>query len=104
MRLLEGRRRCRPWLVLPGDYRRYEQAGRRMLAICQDHTPRVEVAALDDLYLDLGRDEPSDAEHLALELRGEIRAEVGLSVSIGIGGNKLVAGVATPDAKGPRVP
>jgi DNA polymerase-4 len=103
MRLTEARRRCRPLLVLPGDYRRYEQAGRRMLAICQDHTPQVEVAALDDLYLDLGPDDPPAAERFALSLRGAIGAEVGLSVSIGIGANKLVAGVATQDAKLRRV-
>jgi DNA polymerase IV len=103
MRLVEARRRCRPLRVLPGDYRRYEQAGRRMLAICQDHTPQVEVAALDDLYLDLGRHGAQTAAELALELRGEIRSEVGLSVSIGIGGNKLVAGVATQEAKDHRV-
>jgi DNA polymerase-4 len=103
MRLVEARRRCRPLRVLPGDYRRYEQAGRRMLAICQDHTPQVEVAALDDLYLDLGPHGVPTAEDLALELRGEIRAEVGLTVSIGIGGNKLVAGVATQEAKDRRI-
>src|ERR1700688_3008044 len=68
MRLVEARRLCRPLRVLPGDYRRYEQAGRRMLAICQDRTPQVEVAALDDLYLDLSTAAPS-AERLALELR-----------------------------------
>jgi DNA polymerase-4 len=103
MRLVEARRRCRPLRVLPGDYRRYEQAGRRMLGICQDHTPQVEVAALDDLYLDLGPHGEQTAGELALNLRGEIRAEVGLTVSIGIGGNKLVAGVATQEAKDRRV-
>jgi DNA polymerase IV len=103
MRLTEARRRCRPLRVLPGDYRRYEQAGRRMLAICQDHTPQVEVAALDDLYLDLGPSEPPAAERFALDLRGAIGAEVGLSVSVGIGANKLVAAVATQEAKLRRV-
>src|SRR4051794_12660371 len=53
MRLAEARRLCRRLLVIPGEYRRYEQAARRMLAVCQEQTPLVEVAALDDLYLDL---------------------------------------------------
>src|SRR5437016_4554551 len=53
MRLAEARRLCRPLVCLPGDYRRYEQAARRILAICQEQTPLVEVAALDDIYLDL---------------------------------------------------
>src|SRR5580658_1131694 len=53
MRLLDARRLCRGLLVLPGEYPRYEQAARSILAVCQDYTPRIEVAALDDLYLDL---------------------------------------------------
>src|SRR5437764_1893663 len=53
MRLAEARWLCPRLLVLPGDYRRYEQAARRMLAVCLERTPLVEVAALDDLYLEL---------------------------------------------------
>jgi DNA polymerase IV len=53
MRLSDAQRLCRELLVLPGDYRRYEQAARRMLAVCLEQTPRVEVPALDNLYLDL---------------------------------------------------
>jgi DNA polymerase-4 len=97
MRLVEARRLCRPLIVLPGDYRRYEQAARRMLAICQEKTPTVEVAALDDLYLDLtgtGR-----AERVPDDLRAQVRDEVGLGVSIGIGSNKMIATVATEKAK-----
>src|SRR5262245_6802886 len=60
MSLAEARQLCRPLLCLPGDYRRYEQAARRILAICQEHTPLVEVAALDDLYLDVTQGEPPE--------------------------------------------
>jgi DNA polymerase-4 len=108
MRLTEARRLCRELIVLPGEYPRYEQAARRVLAICAEQTPLVEVAALDDLYLDLtGRtgpppDAPPDetpAGQLAADLRATIGAEVRLSVSIGIGTNKLVSRVATKEAK-----
>jgi DNA polymerase IV len=101
MRLAEARRLCRPLVCLPGDYRRYEQAARRILAICQEHTPLVEVAALDDLYLELtqpaGAGTP--AERVAARLRAQVREEVSLSVAVGLGGNKLVAKVATRQAK-----
>src|SRR5713101_2557876 len=50
MRLAEARYLCRKLIVLPGEYPRYEQAARRILAVCQEQTPRIEVAALDDLY------------------------------------------------------
>lgn len=97
MRLAEARQRCPPLIVLPGEYPRYEQAARHMLAICQEQTPVVEVAALDDLYLDLARhDRP---ERAATLLQEQVRAEVKLSVSVGMGSNKLVAQVATEAAK-----
>jgi DNA polymerase-4 len=97
MALWEARRLCRPLIVLPGEYPRYEQAARHMLGICEDQTPCVEVAALDDLYLGLTpRDEP---ERTARVLREQVREEVRLSISIGIGVNKLVAKVATKEAK-----
>jgi DNA polymerase-4 len=97
MRLAEARVLCRPLIVVPGDYRRYEQAARCMLAICQEQTPLVEVAALDDLYLDLTQHRRP--EQAAGTLREQVRDEVGLSISVGIGANKLVAQVATDDAK-----
>ena len=67
MRLAEARYLCPRLIVVPGQYPRYEQAARHMLAICQEQTPAVKVAALDDLYLDLtGHDRPQQA---AEELR-----------------------------------
>src|SRR4051812_2679582 len=45
MRLAEARRRCRPLIVLPGEYPRYEQAARHLLALCAEQTPVVEMAA-----------------------------------------------------------
>jgi DNA polymerase-4 len=103
MRLTEARQRCRSLVVVPGEYPRYEQAARRILAICEDRTPLVEVAALDDLYLDLTQPNPEpdnpDLCRIADDLRSAVRDETRLSVSIGIGTNKLVARVATKQAK-----
>jgi DNA polymerase-4 len=126
MRLSEARRLCPSLLVLPGDYRKYEQAAKHILAICLDRTPLVEVAALDDLYLDLsvpGRSRLPDGtwsvqgpvcrtgpteiweqarpflERTAEQLRRQVREEVGLSTSVGMGASKLVAKVATKQAK-----
>jgi DNA polymerase-4 len=117
MPLSEARWRCGNLIVVPGEYLRYEQAARQMLAICQERTPMVEAAALDDLYLDVTRTHGWQGERgvstpryatplpgslltpLARELRTQIRDEISLSVSIGIGSNKLVAKVATKQAK-----
>src|SRR5690349_20713824 len=74
-----------------------------MLAVCLEYTPRVEAAALDDLYLDLTQPGGVDAERIAADLRAQIAHEVGLSVSIGVAANKLVASVATDHAKRLRI-
>jgi DNA polymerase IV len=103
MRLTEARRVCRPLIVLPGQYPRYEQAARRILAICEERTPIVEMAALDDLYLDLTQPLGPDTDLIAGQLRRAIRDEVRLSISIGIGANKLVSRVATRAAKPGKV-
>jgi DNA polymerase-4 len=104
MSLAEARRRCPRLRILPGDYRRYEQAARRVQAICLERTPEIEVGTLDDLYLDLGRRPgPGAVERLMQELARQILAEVGLGVSIGAGSNKLIARVATLLAKKRRV-
>lgn len=99
MALAEARRRCRPLIVVPGEYPRYEQTARRMLAICQERTPHVEAAALDDLYLDLAAEHLDQCQPLAERLREQVWEETQLQVSIGVGSNKLIAKVATKDAK-----
>jgi DNA polymerase-4 len=114
MRLSEARRLCPSLVVLAGDYRRYEQAGRRMLAICLEQAAVVEAAALDDLYLDLRHcccgagfqpANPGQVENLpqaaavVRALGEQIREEVGLAVSAGVGSGKLVARVGTLEAK-----
>ena len=99
MRLAEARRLCRPLVVLPGEYARYENAGRQIRALCDGEAPRVEQAALDDLYLDLMQPLSPDVGRTVLRLREAVRDRVGLSVSVGIGSNKLTARVATRAAK-----
>lgn len=98
MSLAEARQRCRELIVLPGAYPRYEQTARQLLALCRERTPQVEVAALDDLYLDLTHSTDA-SDRVARELREQVREEIRISVSVGMGSNKLLAKVATKQAK-----
>jgi DNA polymerase-4 len=99
MRLAEARQLCRPLIVVPGAYPRYEQVARQLLALCRERTPLVEAAALDDLYLDLTQNGPEEAEKVASALREEVLDEIRVHISIGIGSSKLVANVATKEVK-----
>lgn len=76
MRLVDARRLCPGLIVVPGDYRRYEIAGRQIAGICREHTPRVELAALDDLYLDLTQPDPREAAEAAERTAAALRAQV----------------------------
>jgi DNA polymerase-4 len=71
-------------------YRAYSQ---RVFAIAHDCSPVVEQAGIDEGYLDLS----AALEPLALArtLKARVRAEVGLTVSVGLAANKLVAKIAS---------
>jgi DNA polymerase-4 len=92
-------RLCPQAVLIPPDFAAYKQASSRVWEIVRRHVERVEQAGLDEGYLDL-------SEHIAPKaamrrLVSEIRAATGLSASVGIGPNKLVAKVAS-DAEKPR--
>jgi DNA polymerase-4 len=102
MRLTDARRLCPGLIVLPGDYRRYELASRRILGISLEYTRCVEMAALDDLYLDLTGHGFDNASRFARRIAKQVLDEVGLRVSLGMGTSKLVAAVATQEVKDNR--
>ncbi|HEY3176440.1 MAG TPA: DNA polymerase IV [Candidatus Polarisedimenticolia bacterium] len=73
---------------------RYVDVSRRIRDVMRRWTPLVEMASLDEAYLDVsGAELP--ASEIALRLKAEIRAEVGLTASAGVGPSKLVAKIAS---------
>ena len=103
MRLSQARQLCKSLRVVPGDHRRYEIAGRQILGICKEHSSAVEMASLDDLYMQLAQTGPAERQQIATALREQIFQEVGLKVSMGMGNNKMIANVATHHAKELRI-
>jgi len=71
--------------------------------VLQRFTPVVEGASIDEWYLDMGGTEQlyehEPLERTAHRMRDAVRAEAGLSISIGGGTNKLVAKMAVEVAK-----
>jgi DNA polymerase-4 len=95
----KARRLCPDAIVIPPDFTAYRDASKRVWEIVRKHVEIVEQCGLDEGYLDV-------TEHVAPKaslrrLVSEIRAATGLSASIGIGPNKLVAKVAS-DAEKPK--
>jgi DNA polymerase-4 len=92
-------RLCPQAVLIPPDFTAYKEASGRVWETVRRHVELVEQCGMDEGYLDL-------SDHVAPKaalrrLVSEIRAATGLSASIGIGPNKLVAKVAS-DAEKPQ--
>ncbi|MBA2563741.1 MAG: DNA polymerase IV [Chitinophagaceae bacterium] len=80
-----------------GEYSRYS---RWVTEIIESRAPLFEKASVDEFYLDLtGMDTFFDPLQWTIELRQQIITETGLPISFGIANNKMVAKMATNEAK-----
>ncbi len=97
MSFREARRRCPDAIVVAGAYEHYADYGQRIARILGGFTPAVEMAALDDFYLDFtgtSRLYPDFAATLR-RLQQQIAGELALTVSVGAGSSKLIASIAS---------
>jgi DNA polymerase-4 len=93
-----ARRLCPHAVFLPPDFELYRARSKDVMAVLHEHIDRVEVVGLDEAYLDLtGLERPKAA---ARRVRAAVKERTGLTCSIGIGPNKLVAKVSS-DAEKP---
>jgi DNA polymerase-4 len=93
-----ARRLCPDAIFIPPDFEAYRARSREVMAVLRKHVERVEVVGLDEAYLDLtGLDRYRSA---ARRVKEAVRADTGLTCSVGIGPNKLIAKVAS-DAEKP---
>ena len=93
-----ARQLCPQAIFIEPDFSTYREVSRRMMEIVRAHVECVEVVGLDEAYLDLsGLLAPRAAMR---RLVAEIARTMGLTCSVGIGPNKLVAKVAS-DAEKP---
>lgn len=94
MPTVRARRLCPKLIVLPGDYEKYERFSHWMFSYAHDFTPDVEVGSIDEGYLDLTGARKS-ATDIAQTIRTAIQQSLKISVSEGIGSNKLISQIAS---------
>jgi DNA polymerase III alpha subunit/nucleotidyltransferase/DNA polymerase involved in DNA repair len=94
MPTVRARKLCPKLIVLPGDFEKYERFSRWMFSYAYDFTPDVEITSIDEGYFDLtGARQPATA--IARTIRQAIGQSLKISVSEGIGSNKLVSQIAS---------
>ncbi|MGD2145088.1 MAG: DNA polymerase IV [Anaerolineae bacterium] len=94
-------RLCPDAVVLPPRFDLYRAYSRRVMTILYDTTPLLERVSIDEAYLDVTAQvsEWQEAVEIAHQLQERVQAEVGLSASLGVATNKLVAKVASDHDK-----
>jgi DNA polymerase IV len=97
MPMREALRRCPEAIVVQPRMARYKEVSGQVFAIFHEFTPLVEGLSLDEAFLDVtaSRQLLGGAEAIGAEIRRRIAAETGLTASVGIAPNKLLAKIAS---------
>ena len=90
-------RLCPDGVFLPVDMDKYARVSRDIMAILAGFTPLLEPLSIDEAFLDVTRSQAllGDGEAQARRIKSRIRAEVGLTASVGVASNKFIAKVAS---------
>jgi DNA polymerase-4 len=101
MPLAQARRLCPHAIFVPGNLERYHEASQQVRAILEEVSPFLEMASIDEAFLDLSGTERSLGPPLevARRVQDRIRRELDLPCSIGVAENKVVAKVACEQSK-----
>lgn len=93
----EALRRCPELICVPGRMSVYQEVSKQVFKIFEDFTPQVQSVSVDEAYLDVSGCLRlyGSAREIAVLIKARIKAETGLTASIGIAPNKLVAKIAS---------
>jgi DNA polymerase-4 len=93
MSIQEAKRRCPQLILVEGNHSKYTETAARIFSILKGFTPLVEVASIDEAYLDITESLLlyTSPFHIAQSIKSQIRKGEKLTCSIGVAPNKLLA-------------
>ncbi len=89
-------------VFLPVDHEYYEQISDRIMQVLRGYATSLEQVSIDEAYLDITEQVQSSYERArdyAQKMKLDVKSQVGISFSVGVGPNKLVAKVACDSQK-----
>ncbi len=99
--LYSARKKCPALRIYKPNFKFYNEMSNRMFKLLSKYTPDIEVASIDECYLDYGKIKAlyGDELEFAKKIQKEIYDELGFTVNIGIANNKLCAKMASDFSK-----
>jgi DNA polymerase-4 len=88
---------CPHAMVMPVRFARYREVSGKVFEIFERFTPVIEPLSIDEAFLDLTGTHRlhGPPEAVARRIRQMIRAEIGITASVGVAGNKFLAKLAS---------
>jgi len=98
---VQARRLCPRAIVVPPRMTAYSEASKAVFEVFHDTSPFVEGISIDEAFLDVRGMEriAGSPVEIAVRLRDEVRARVGLPITVGVARTKFLAKVASGVAK-----
>ncbi len=93
----EALRRCPHAICVPPRFDRYQAVSRTVFKIFHEYTPLVQGLSLDEAFLDVTESQKAlgDATAIAIGIKKKIVERTGVTASVGVAPNKLVAKIAS---------
>ncbi|HPX28218.1 MAG TPA: DNA polymerase IV [Sphaerochaeta sp.] len=97
MPMTQALRLCPHATVIPGRHARYSEVSAQVMGILREFSSDVHQISIDEAFLDMSGTErlwgrPREA---ALKLKERVHEETGMTISVGIGPNRLIAKMAS---------
>jgi DNA polymerase-4 len=97
MPIEEARKRCPTAIFVPPRMKRYQEISKQIMKVFEDFSPEVNVVSIDEAYLDMTGTKLifGTPEEAAVKLKEKIKNQFGLTFSVGIAPNRMLAKLAS---------
>ena len=101
MTIYQAKKLCPDIMLVVGNNRKYAEICAMLEEICLRFTPDLEIYSIDEVFLDVTQSYHllGTPERLAMTLKNTIKKELGLTCTVGMGSNVLIAKLASDLAK-----
>ena len=97
MPMIEATRRCKDLIIISSQHGLYRMYSKVIMGILRAESPIIQQVSIDEAYLDLSDEinEWIEASDVARRIQLRISRDIGLSASVGIATNKMLAKIAS---------